>query len=113
MLARINRLNKQKDFQLVLTKGRGHQDDWLLIKQKRRHSAPYRFGLIISGKVDRRAVVRNRLRRQLSEIVRKNLNIIKPGFDVVLVVKAAGRSASFQTLEGSLLGLLKKARIID
>ena len=48
-----------------------------------------KFGLIVTTKIDKRAVERNRIRRALSEAVRKRLPNMNRGYHVVIVVKAA------------------------
>ena len=46
-----------------------------------------RFGFVISTKIDKRAVVRHRVKRLLAEAVRANLKKIKPGYDFVFLAK--------------------------
>jgi len=46
-----------------------------------------RFGFIISTKIHKRAVKRNRARRLLIEAIRSLLPKIKPGFDCVFLAK--------------------------
>jgi ribonuclease P protein component len=46
-----------------------------------------RFAFIISKKVDKRAVVRNRLKRKVSKYLEDNLLKIKPGFDIIIILK--------------------------
>lgn len=45
-----------------------------------------RYGFIISKKVDKRAVVRNRIKRQLRAWFEKNDKGLVPGYDMLLVV---------------------------
>lgn len=53
------------------------------------NNLPYnRFGFVISKKVDKRAVVRNRLRRVLSEVVSENTSA-ENGKDFLFIVKTA------------------------
>jgi len=54
------------------------------IKDQRLES---RFGLIVSKKVHKRAVKRNRVKRLLRESVRLLLPKVKPGFDAVFLTK--------------------------
>lgn len=46
-----------------------------------------RFGFIVSKKIDKRAVVRNKIKRILRSCAEKNLKKIKPGFDFLLILK--------------------------
>ena len=107
MLPRANRLNKQKEFDGVFGRGKTKQDNFLVLRfipNAQKHS---RFGLVVSAKTAKRAVDRNRLRRQMSEIIRLNQKNIRPGFDMVLVAKAKILKAEYGAIEGSLLGLLR------
>lgn len=46
-----------------------------------------RFGFVVSKKVDRRAVIRNKVKRILRSYVQENLKNIKQGFDFLLISK--------------------------
>jgi len=70
-----------------------------------------RFGFIVSTRVSKKAVARNRLRRQMSEIIRINLKRIKKGFDIVLAARAKLVGVSYKEMEDVLLGLLKNMNI--
>ncbi|OQA04987.1 MAG: ribonuclease P [bacterium ADurb.Bin400] len=50
-------------------------------------SSPVRFGYIISSKVIKKATRRNDIKRKLRRISRELLPRIKPGYDVVVIVK--------------------------
>lgn len=47
-----------------------------------------RFGFIISKKIDKRAVVRNRLKRKMAKFIEERLPKINQGFKVVIVARA-------------------------
>ncbi len=47
-----------------------------------------RFCIIVSNKVDKRSVIKNRIKRQIGEIIRLNINNIKPGYDISILVKS-------------------------
>ena len=46
-----------------------------------------KFGFIISTKISKKAVVRNKIKRMISEAIRQHLNTIKNGLDVVFLLK--------------------------
>lgn len=46
-----------------------------------------RFAFVISKKVDKRAVVRNRIKRKLTEIININLEKIKIGMDMIFILR--------------------------
>jgi len=71
---------------------------------------PYRVAVVVSKKVSKSAVTRNRIRRRIYEIVRRAENDILPGADLVFTVfdeRAAKIDALI--LQSAVLELLKKA----
>lgn len=70
------------------------------------------FGISISRKVSKRAVVRNRIKRQLKAVIRHYLPRIEPGWQVVIVVRAAAVECEFDDFLRELEYLLKKVRIM-
>lgn len=71
---------------------------------------PYRAAVVVSRKVSKSAVVRNRIRRRIYEIVRHSEADITPGTDLVFTVfdeKLAEMAAD--ELEAAISGLLQKA----
>ena len=57
------------------------------------------------------AVVRNRVRRRLREILR--LLPVREGFDVVISVRPAAAEASFHDLMTEAISLLRRGRVLD
>lgn len=111
MLTQAHRLNKQKDFDNIFQRGGITQDDFLLVRFLPNQLSFSRFGLVVSVKVAPKAVDRNRLRRQVSEVIRLNLKGIKTGFDFVITVKARLAGADYRVIEASLLNLFKKKKL--
>jgi len=111
MLPRINRLGRQKDFKNIFTHGRVVQSNYLALRFRRNNLPFTRFGLVIGTVVDKKATVRNRLRRQASEIIRHNLKNIMPGFDIVLVGKPALTRKSFKEIEKEVSALFQKTEL--
>jgi ribonuclease P protein component len=72
-----------------------------------------RFAFIVSKKVDKRAVIRNKYKRILSEIIFKELKKIKPGFDIVFLVKSSIVGKSFLEIEKEIKSALKKENLYE
>ncbi|MBU2265192.1 ribonuclease P protein component [Patescibacteria group bacterium] len=111
MLTKAHRLNKQKDFDAVWQRGDLAQDNFLMIRFLPNHLRNSRFSVVISTKTAKKAISRNRLRRQLSEIIRLHSKNIAPGQDFVLVVKAKLIGVGYQDIEAILINLLKKKKL--
>lgn len=89
MLAKENRLTARADFENLRQNGKFLTTPYFSFSFiKRETHLPSRFGFIVSKKISKSAVVRNRVKRILREIVRKNINSVKEGWDAVFLVKS-------------------------
>ena len=70
-----------------------------------------RLGVAVSKRVDKSAVVRNRLRRQVKEVFRHNRAELNNG-DYVVIAKPDAAKADNHTLRSELLSLLDRARTL-
>ncbi len=77
------------------------------------HELPTRIGISISQKVSKRAVVRNRIKRQLKAILRPLLPEIAPGWQLVIVVKASATQCDYEQFLQELKQLLRSAEVIN
>lgn len=113
MLSSPNRLKKEKDFASVLKYGRSFFGSHLKIKIRPNNLSVSRFGFILGLKLSKKATVRNRLRRQLSEIVRLEIKEekIRPGFDGVFFMQPEILKLNYQELEKETVSLLIKANL--
>ena len=57
------------------------------------------FGFIISTKISKKAVIRNRIKRTISEVIRKRIETIKKGLDVVFLIKPVAAIKTKEELE--------------
>ncbi len=111
-VARPERLKKRADF-LAAAKGlRQHRRGFLLQARPRGDGEPARaaprFGFTVTKKVGN-AVVRNRIRRRLREIVRLDAQgRARPHMDYVLVGRIEALTAEFEALRGEFRRALGK-----
>lgn len=90
MLARKFRLTEKGDFDNIQNKGKVFQSENFGIGiLKRGDAGPSRFGFIVSTKIAKDAVDRNRFKRAMSEAVRTSMVDIENGFDVVFLAKTS------------------------
>lgn len=68
-----------------------------------------RVGFVVSSKVAKHAVDRNRIKRRLRDIIGRSLARLRPGYDVVFIAKKEARAASFDELRAGTERLLEKA----
>lgn len=112
MLPKINRIKKKKDFELIFKKARSLKHKFLILKIARNNLNLNRFGFVVSLKVSKRAVVRNKIRRRLSESIKAEEKNIKIGTDAVLIALAGIEKQEFSEIKEMVYGALYKASAI-
>lgn len=101
MLAQKYRVPRQL-IDYILKKGDFYTSKLFLIRYKNNKENFCRFRVIISKKVDAKAVKRNHLRRQIYEILRLNSSEEKTGLDLILIAKKNTIKSNYKELESDL-----------
>ncbi len=104
-------LSKQKDFEQVAKKGNSFFTKEFGFKIIKNNFKKNRYGIVVSLKVDKKAVVRNKIRRQIREIIRLNNKNIKQGFDIMILTRSLIKDLKYKEIEEKLLNLFKKANL--
>lgn len=104
------RLRRNKDFQYTYRKGRSIRHPLLVLIYRRTNRIESRIGFSITKKFGK-AVQRNRIKRQLREILRLQLQQLKQGYDVIFVVRKEAKGASYHELDGAVHNLLKRGKL--
>ncbi|MGH2487024.1 MAG: ribonuclease P protein component [Ktedonobacterales bacterium] len=116
---RANRLRSPLDFARLRRDGRRTGGALLAVSYARRPAAsdpatpdgaepPARLGFIVSKRVGW-AVVRNRVKRRLREVVRARLTTLAPGWDIVVNARPAAAAAEYGALAAELAALFERA----
>lgn len=110
MLPRRHRLTKQDHMSSIFKKGKLQANAEFVIRFIKNTKKDHRFSVIVSQKIHAKAVDRNRLRRQLYEIIRLKLPTLPsiPNFDWLILPKKARTQTAYSTLRHSLETLLEK-----
>jgi ribonuclease P protein component len=114
-LPKAYRLQHWKDFQKVYRQGTRYGSSHLTllaIAQKEQPTAT-RIGISVSQKVSKKAVIRNRIKRQIRAALRELLPDLSPGWKVVVVVRPSALECKYEHFLRELKQLLMKANIID
>jgi len=108
----VRRLKVSREFERVRKEGRAVRGGLLILSvlpvdgEKR-----FRVGLITSRRVGE-AVARNRVRRRLREIVRRNQQALKGGIWFVVIARRSAAQTDSATLEVEWLHLAQRAGIL-
>ena len=105
-----SRLRKHADYQSVYAKARKRQSSsisWFLAPRTGASEGP-RVGLT-AGKVLGKAHERNRIKRRMREILRRHVEMLPRGFDLVLHPRRSVLTAEFTKLDAEVLRILQQA----
>jgi ribonuclease P protein component len=106
------RLKESRDFARMREQGKSQAGRYLVLAVSRQEGlSEFKFG-IVTGKKLGSAVVRNRLRRQLREVVRAHRAEVAPGFHFVIIPRWRAPTAAFSELEGDWLRLARRQGLL-
>jgi ribonuclease P protein component len=98
VLKKINRFEKKRDFEEVMDKGILIQSPFFGLKIIK-NGDEKKFGFVISKKISKKAVVRNKIKRLLAEVVRKILIDSEWKGKAIFLVKKRALEADTNDLE--------------
>jgi ribonuclease P protein component len=106
------RLRSREDFNRIYRHGRSFANSQFVVYwRKHSQTEQFRLGISASSKLGG-AVVRNRIRRMVKEIVRHNANKLNEGTDLILIVRKPALSLPYIEMEKSVLHVLRKAGLL-
>jgi ribonuclease P protein component len=113
VLPQNNRLRHRRDFDAVYRLGFRRSSRCFNLRVLKRPEQPTQIGISISKKVSKRAVVRNRIKRQIRAILRIFLPHTKPGFSIVIGVRIEAVECDYPQYLQELEQLLIKAEVLN
>lgn len=113
MLPKNYRLRLKNDFDRLFKEGKFAGQAFLTLGFVKNKLDISRLAVIVGKKVSKKAVIRNSVKRKTAEIIRLNLEQIKPGFDLVFIVKPEIQGKKYKEIEAIVLSLLGRARLIE
>ncbi len=119
-LPQIHRLKHWRDFRTVYQQGIRRHSEHLVLRAwfpqavgEQSQINPSRIGISIGKKVSKKAVVRNRIKRQIHGAFLQLLPRILDGWQIVIVVKPTAVECKYDDFLRELEELLKKTKIIN
>ena len=104
------RLKKSRDFSNVYRLGASWVNDRLVLKAVPNGTNDRnRFGFSVSKRTGN-AVVRNKVKRRLREVMRSSR--IQGGWDVVVIARVKAGPSSYKQIEQSAMSLLNRAKLL-
>jgi ribonuclease P protein component len=130
-LPQAHRLKHWRDFQAIYQKGIRRSGRYLAIRALPQRTSnvdaptqssslppdedkpPTRIGISISQKVSKKAVVRNRIKRQIRAALRQLLARLSPGWQLVIVVRPGAGECEYAQFLRELEQLLAEAEVLN
>ena len=106
-MKRYKIVKKHEDFNEIINHGQKLGGKYIIIFSKPKDYPKPNFGIAI-GKKCGNAVVRNKLKRRVRNIVDNNRLLFKNNKNYIIMIKGSARDASFQELEQDFINLLRK-----
>lgn len=119
-LPQIHRLKSWRDFRVVYKQGISRHSKHLILRAlsakfsgEQAPVSPSRIGVSIGKKVSKKAVVRNRIKRQINGAFLELRPRILDSWKIVVVVKPTAVECKYDHILRELEELLKKTKIIN
>lgn len=121
MLPRQYRLKHMKDFDILFKEGRFVGGELVTLKYWKVEPKKYerrdyntedlKIGFVVGKKVSKSAVKRNKVKRQMREVVRLLLkeDKLKPGFMVAIIAKPLSLGKKYEEIEKDVLNVLRRS----
>ena len=106
-MKRYEMVKKHEDFNEIINTGKKVKGKFLIIFSMAKDYQKPNFGIAI-GKKCGNAVIRNKLKRRVRNIVDNNRLLFKNNKNYIIMIKGSARDASFQELEQDFINLLRK-----
>jgi len=106
------RLTHRSEYECVKQRGTTQRGKFLILNvMPVESSGPWRAGFVTSGRLGG-AVVRNRVRRRLREIVRRHQHELQQAVWFVIIARYEAATATYDALEDEWLRLARRASIL-
>lgn len=112
MLPFKNRLTRREDFQKLYRRGVLVFSGDLSLKYAPNDLKDSRIGIALEKKYFKKATARNRIKRLLRESAQHFLPRLRPGLDIAIFCRDAGKIGAFSKSLAAVETLLKKSELI-
>lgn len=109
MLPCGNRLRKKTEIDKVFKRGKSFKESFLILKKAKGEERGNRFCFVVSQKVSKKAVERNRIKRALRELAKSYLEPENSAWDCVFIVLPEANGKSFSEIKKVAEELFKRA----
>lgn len=113
MLEKKNRIRLDKEFDQIFKTGQSFYDRGLGIKSSNNFIKETRVGFLVGLKVSKKAVIRNKIKRRLRELIRAELPLLKKSKDIVIISLPQLVDMNFNEIKKSLKKILQNLTLYE
>lgn len=113
MLSRVNRIKKKKDFEFIFKNSKSFKNSLFILKIAKNNLDISRFGFVISKKISNKAIIRNKIRRRVSDIAKEIISDVEKGKDLVLIALSGIEKKEFFEIKEAMVNILVRSKIIN
>ena len=106
-MKKLNVVKSNEEFNLIMNKGKCLKNKYFVIYCMRNKLNKYRFGISVGKKITN-AVGRNKLKRQIRNILDYHNNLYSKGKDYIIIVRKSSLDSKYSILEENLIKILEK-----
>lgn len=110
-MKRHYRLRKNADFQRIRRCGTSKANRLIVLIKHPNGLAYNRFGIVASKRIGK-AVKRNKIKRQIREVARLELDRLQPGWDILLIARMPIQTSSYQQIKNSIQTLFREMDLL-
>ena len=103
-------IKKDRHFRNIYNKGTSIANKQLVMYSIKNGSEFNNIGISASKKIGK-SVIRNLIKRRIKEVYKIQEPLLKQGYDIIIIVRAAAVELSFNDLNKSVNHLLKKQKL--
>lgn len=100
-------VKEHHEFDDIIHNGRYKKNKYFVIYNKESNNLYPRFGIAVGKKVGN-AVTRNKLKRQIREIITRNKNLFQNNQDYIIIVKRSSLMLTFQQMKDEIMNLIEE-----
>ncbi|MFA5207604.1 MAG: ribonuclease P protein component [Candidatus Paceibacterota bacterium] len=112
MLPKENRLKKEKEFEAVFKGGRTIKGKSVFLRYLINGTDKTKVGFVVSKKISKLAVIRNKAKRRMRDIVRLKKDGLKEGLSIVIISLPSISKMTYKEIKEDLENLLSKEELI-
>jgi len=106
-MKKVNIVKKNEDFNRIINLRNSYKNEYFIINIEKKEDLIPKFGISVSKK-NANAVVRNKKKRQIKDIIDKNKNIYQKNLNYIIIIRKGALDKSYQQKQEALIKIFNK-----